>query len=145
MGLCVRNTKLHFFKVRFEDPFGLTDIAIRQKECSFDVFDSHVLDHTVNVGAARRLAQADSQLMRRHIMDLCGEQMNLWEHPGLTIQDRTIDGAFDAVHAARDVYVNVNPLAYRYSFVFLQALLEQQGREAQGTANDTPAIEDGNG
>ena len=127
MGLGVRNAKLHFFKVRFKGPFGLTHIAIGQKKSSFDFFVSHVLDHTVNVGAARRLTHAESQLMGRHIMDLRGKQMNFWKHPRLTIQDRPIDGAFDAVHAARDVHINVNPLPYRHSFVFFQTLLEQQG------------------
>ena len=145
MGLGVRNAKLHFFKVRFKGPFGLTHIAIGQKKSSFDFFVSHVLDHTVNVGAARRLAHAESQLMGRHIMDLRGEQMNLWKHPRLTIQDRPIDGAFDAVHAARDVHINVNPLPYRHSFVFFQTLLEQQGFQSQGATHDAPAIQNGNG
>ena len=145
MGLGVRNTKLHFFKVRFKDAFGFTDIAIRQKECSFDFFVSHVFEHTIDVSPTRGLADTSSQLIRADIMDFSRKQMNLWKHPRLTIQDRPVNGAFDAVHAARDVNINVNPLPYRHSFVFYQTLLEQQGSETQGAAHDAPAIQDRNG
>ena len=90
--------------------FGRSHPTVSYQQCTLHAVLLHVLSHTTNVRAPGALALACLELSQADVCHLAGKQMHGGENQCFAINYCPVQGLKDAVHAARYIDVDMNPL-----------------------------------